>query len=237
MRRFIRNLFLRNWGLKLFSLILALILWLILIPEEKISSEKTLAIPLEPHNLPPEIELVEKPASTIDVVIRAPKRLIDQITPANVVAKLNLEKATIFQEEYPLNRNMISIPPGAEVIKISPNKVNLKLERTKEVMLDIEPNIIGELKEGLKVERIEVIPPSVKVKGAESKIKDADKVRTSPIDISTITQSTEFEADLILPNPDLRMTTSQIKVKVRIIIQEEETKEEKEGEEKNNFFS
>jgi len=224
MKRFIRNLFLKNWELKLLSLILALILWLTLIPEEKTFSEKTLAISLEPHNIPTEMELVKKPPATIDVVIRAPNRLIDQITSANVVAKLNLEKATVVQEEYPLYETMISVPSGAEVIKVSPNKVNLKLEKTKEVMLDVEPNIIGKLSEGLRIEKIEVSPPRVKVKGAESKIKDRDKVRTSPIDISTLTETTEFEADLILPNPDLRLASSQTNVKIKITIQEKEKK-------------
>jgi len=231
MRRFVRNIFLKNWGLKLFSLILALILWLILIPEEKIFSEKTLTIPLEPHNIPADMELVKKPPEKIDVVIRAPKRYIDQITPANVVAKLNLENASIIQEEYPLNETMISLPAvaKAKVIKISPNAVNLTLEKTKEVMLVVEPNIIGELQDGLKIEKIEVSPSRVKVKGAESKIKDEEKVRTSPIDISSLTQSTEFEADLILPNPDLRLASSQTNVKIKIIIQKEETEEGKKG--------
>jgi len=227
MRRLIKNIFLRNWGLKLISLILALILWLTLMPEEKIFSEKTLTIPLEPHNIPAETELVEKPPATIDVVIRAPIRLIDQINPANVVAKLSLEKATVIQEEYPLNTTMISIPQGAQVVRISPNKVNLRLEKTKEVMLEVVPNIIGELPEGFKIENIEVIPSSVKVIGVESKIKDKGKVRTNPIDISNLTQSTEFEADFILPNPDLRLASSSSKVKIKITIQKEEDNNQK----------
>jgi len=219
MKRFFRNLFLKNWGLKLFSLLLALILWLTLIPEEKTFSEKTLTISLEPHNIPANMELVDKPPATIDVVIRAPNRIIDQITPANVVAKLDLEKATVIQIEYPLYETMISVPSGAEVIKVSPNKVNLKLEKTREVMLNVEPNIIGKLGEGLKIEKIEVSPPSVKVIGAESKIRDRDKVRTSPIDISDLTETTEFQADLILPNPDLRLASSPTNVKIKIVIQ------------------
>ncbi len=40
MKRFFKKLFTKNWELKLISLILALILWVILIPEEKIFSEK-----------------------------------------------------------------------------------------------------------------------------------------------------------------------------------------------------
>lgn len=224
MKIYLRNLIFKNWGLKLFSLILALILWTNLIPPEKIFSEKTLTISLETHNLPQDMELVKKPTATIDVTIRAPNRYIDQITATNAVAELNLANASLFQEDYTLNESMISMPTGvrATVIKITPNTVNLKLEKSIEIMLDVEPDIIGDLIEGLKIERIEVDPAQVPIKGAESKVREDYKVRTTPIDISTLMQTTELEADLILPSPDLRFATSLTKVKVTIFIVEEE---------------
>ncbi len=219
MKRFLKNLFLKNWGLKLFSFLLALILWLTLITPEKVFSEKTLTIPLELHNIPAEMQLMERPLATIDVKIRAPKSLINDITSANVHAVLNLEKASLDQEDYPLNKSMISIPSGAEVREIYPSQVSLKLERTKEILMDVEANIIGKLKEGLKLENIGIFPPQVLIKGPESKVKDRYKVRTSPIDISALTKTTELEADLILPNPDLRLASAETKVRVRIVIQ------------------
>jgi len=221
MKKFFKRMFLKNWGLKLFSFLLALILWLTLITPEKVFSDKWLTIPLELHNIPPEMELMEKPPASVDVKIRASKSLINDITSANVHAVLNLEKASLDQEDYPLRKSMISIPSGAEVREIRQSQVSLKLERTREILLDVEANIIGELKKGLKVENVGVFPPQVLIKGPESKVKDNYKVRTSPIDISSFTETTELEADLILPNPDLRLASTQTKVRVRILIQEE----------------
>jgi YbbR domain-containing protein len=220
MIRLIRNLIFRNWELKLLALLLAFFLWLSLIPEEKTFSEKTLTIPLEAHNIPPDMELVEKPEATVDVTIRAPNRLINQITSANVLAKLNLETASMIQQEYPLNANMISVPQGASVVRISPNKVRLKLERTKEVMLDVVPNIIGEVKEGFHIVRVDLSPPRVLVKGPESKVREKDKVSSSPINVAGLASSTEIEADLILPRPELRLASSRNRVRARIQIEE-----------------
>jgi YbbR domain-containing protein len=233
MKRFFKKLFTKNWELKLISLILALILWLILIPEEKIFSEKNLTITLETHNTPQGMELVKKPLDKIDVTIKAPNRYIDQITPTNVVAILNLENASVVQEDYALNETMISIPAGAKatVIRISPNTVNLKLEKTKEIMLEVEPDIVGVVKKGFKI-RWRVDPPQVLIQGPESKLKEDYIVRTSPIDISELTQNTDFEVDLILPNPDVRLASSQAKVKVIIFIQEEGSEDRKTGNQK-----
>ncbi len=227
MVRLLRRLFIRNWGLKLFSFLLALILWLTLIPEEKIFSEKNLTVTLELHNLPTGIEVVEKPPATVDVRIRAPRRLIAQITPANVQAILDLREARIDVQDYVLNERMISIPQGAEVKEVRPSQVSLKLERTIQAMLDVEPNITGELQEGLEVTKIEVVPPQVLVRGPESKINKNDKVRTTPVDISSFTQSTEVEANLILPNPDLRLASAQSAVRVKIVIQAANPEEKK----------
>ena len=46
MRIFLKKLIFKNWGLKLFSLLLALVLWITLIPPEKMFSEKNLTISL-----------------------------------------------------------------------------------------------------------------------------------------------------------------------------------------------
>ncbi len=219
MIKILRNFFLRNWELKLLSLLIAFIVWLSLIPEEKTFSEKTLTIPLETHNIPADMELVEKPDPTVDVTIRAPNRMINEISAANVFAKLNLSRASIMQQEYPLNETMISIPTGAEVVRISPTMVRLKLERTREVSLDVLPNIIGQAKEGYGIAKIEVLPPRVLVKGPESKFDQKDRVSTSPVDIGKLTSSTEVEADLILAKPDLRLASPRAKVRVRIFIE------------------
>ena len=217
--RLLRNFFVRNWALKLFSFGLALVLWLILIPEEKTYSEKTIIIPLETRNIPTDVEIVEKPVPIIDVTIRAPNRLINRIATSDLSAVLDLGRATIYQEEYPLNPSMITVPSGAEVIKILPTQVRLKLEKTTQMDLEIVPTIIGKVGNGLKITKIDVNPSRIAVKGPESRIKSKDKVTTVPVDVTILTQTTEVDADLILPKSDLRLASGQTRVKVRIVIE------------------
>jgi YbbR domain-containing protein len=220
MIRLFRRIFLRNWGLKLFSFLIALVLWITLIPDDKIFDEKILTVRLDVHNIPPGMVLVERPPSNVNIIIRAPKRRIGQFTDANVHAVLDLREALIDVQDYYLNKNMVRTPDGAEIKEIFPPQVKLKLEKYVEEMLEVEPDMIGELPEGLGVVKIDVIPPQIRVRGPESKVNKEDKVRTTPIDISMLTEPTEVEASLILPNPDLRLSSSRTTVKVRILIQE-----------------
>lgn len=218
MIRHIKDLIVRNWAWKLLSLVLAFFLWLTLIPEEKNISEKTFVVSLETRNLPADFEIIEKPQATVDVTVRAPNRLLSQITSVDIQAVLRLDKATIKQEDYPLNPEMITAPAGAKVVLVMPNKVHMKLDRSVEVMMEISPVVNGKVKAGLKIDKIELIPSKVFVRGPESKIKPNDRIQTSPVDITDLAQSAEFEADLILPKPDLRFTTAQTKAKVKIVL-------------------
>lgn len=229
--KLLRNVFLRNWGLKLFSFLMALILWLTLIPEDKITGAKTVTVPLELYNIPPNIELLDKIQPSLNVIIRAPNRLLPQISAANVHAVLDLSKASVDQKQYPVNRNMVSIPQGAEVVEIHPPQVVIKLEQAKEIVMLIEANIIGELPEGLVLKLVEVVPAEVLVRGPESKVMDSEKVRTTPVDISVLTQSAEIEADLILPNPDLELVGAEARALVKLLIQPEVIEEDSAGAE------
>jgi YbbR domain-containing protein len=218
MIRFIIHLLTRNWALKLLALVLAFILWLTLIPEEKIFSEKILSVPLETRNIPSDVELVEKPSSMIEVTLRAPNRLLGEISSTDVQAILNLERATVNQEDYPLNPSMVRVPPDAKVIRIFPNKVHLKLEKSKAVWMEVFPVIIGRAKEGFTIDKIELAPAKVFVRGPASKFNPKDRVQTSPVDITDLAQTGQFEADLILPKPDLRLGTTQTKVRVKVFL-------------------
>ncbi len=218
---FIRDVFTRNRGLKLFSFLLAFVLWLILIPEEKTYSERTITVPLETRNIPVDVELVERPPGTVDITVRASNRVLNEISPASVSARLDLGRASVYQEMYPMNRSAITVPQGAEVVGISPNIVRLKLEKTRQMDLEITPMIVGKVGEGFRIEKVAVTPARIPVKGPESKIRTRDRLTTSPVDVSGLVRSATLEADIILPRPDLRLATPLTRVRVDITLEED----------------
>jgi YbbR domain-containing protein len=223
MNRYLKRLLFRNGREKIISIVLALALWLVLVPQDKIESEKTLTIPLEIRNIPDNMEIVDMPVSTVDVTVRAPNRLLNEITPSTLSAGLDLERASVYQQEYPINKTMISLPPGAEVTEVRPNKVVLKLEETKEATLSIHPSIRGKVAPGFRIARIEFEPKQVVVRGPESKVRTKDMVTTAPVDVTGLAQSVAFDVDLILPRPELRLVSAQTSVHVSILIEEDRT--------------
>lgn len=219
MRRYLKGLIVRNWGLKLVSLVLALALWLVLVPADKVLAEKTLTVPLEMRGIPENMEIMERSVSTVDVTVRAPSRILDQISPSTLTARLDLEKATVYQLEYPLNKSIISLPDSADVIEVRPNKVQIRLEWTKEAALEIHPSVRGKVAAGFRIAKIEVDPKTVSVRGPESRVRPKDTVTTAPVDVTDLDRTREFEVDLILPRAELRLVSARTSATVKVTVE------------------
>lgn len=218
MMRAIRSFLFRNGWLKLLAFALAFILWITLMPEEKIVSEKTFQVRLDSAGLPADLEMTERPPATIDVTVRATNRLLGQMTSSDVRAVLNLSRATPAQEDYPLNPDIITVPAGAKAVRVFPNKAHLKVEQSAEVLMEIQPVVVGHPDPEFKVDNIEILPSKVFVRGPASKIRPQDRIRTSPIDITGLREPNVYEVDLILPRPELRFMTSQTRAAVTITL-------------------
>ncbi|HEK85740.1 MAG: CdaR family protein [Candidatus Saccharicenans sp.] len=212
----------RNWLLKLLALFLALVLWVILIPEEKTFAEKNLTLEVELVNIPPDIEVVDKADTTINLKVRARKRLLNNLTAEQFSAQLDMSKATVYQQEYPLDASIFKLPPEVELVSFSPAYIHVKLEKTKKVEMEVVPTIIGRPPEGYRIIKLEVNPSKVMVAGPESKIKPRDKVITSPIDASFLTDNVSLEVDLILPRAGLKLLALYPKARVNIQIEKRE---------------
>jgi len=151
----------------------------------KTGIEKTYTTSLQLINIPSDLGVIELSPSEVEVSLKIPKQLENSISPADISLRLNLENANVSDKEFTISESMIGLLPDVEVMKISPSKINIKLEKLEEIMLEVEPSIIGNLRKDLILEKFEVIPSKIKVKGPLNIINENDKVRILPIDISS----------------------------------------------------
>jgi len=86
-------------------------------------------------------------------------------------------------------------------------------------MLDVHPTVRGKPGRGFRIARTEIEPASVAVRGPESRVKAGEAAATAPIDVSGLTGSTVFEADIILPRPELRLVSPPATARVTVLIE------------------
>ena len=205
----------RNWGLKLFSLLIAVILWAAVASES--SSEIGMDVPLEYRNIPAHFEITDDRTNTVDVRLRGSSNLIKGITSKDVSTAVDLNGMKAGEHTVRLTSQNVEAPFGAEVVRVEPTLVRVNLEPTLSATVPVSPTIEGEPAAGFRIANVLVNPANIVVEGPESRVRVLQAMSTLPIRIDG-RQSTLLESiDLNVPDAHLQLRGSPV-VSVRIEI-------------------
>src|SRR5262245_39054880 len=117
----------RNLHLKLFSLLLAVACWFVVRSEE--DRIKDFAVPVDYVNLPQTLDLSGPLIDTVAVRLRAPEALLSMTTADRLSLRIDLSHTTLGEQSIPLTREMMRAPSGAEVERISPELIPVRIEK------------------------------------------------------------------------------------------------------------
>jgi YbbR domain-containing protein len=170
----------RNLGLKILALALASLLWLTVAGEHV--GERVLRVPLEFHNIPPDLEIVGNPPTTVDVRVRGSSGIISRLQPGDVVASLELRTAR--PGSRMLHIEEVRAPYGVEVAGVIPATVSLELEKMASRVVPVVPVLDGEPAPGFVVGRVISDPATVRVEGPDSRVRALAEATTEPVVVS-----------------------------------------------------
>ena len=220
MQRYIKRftaLLLENWHLKLFSLLLATGLWVVI--DQQSTSEIFFDVPVEFQNVPPSSEVIGDTADPVQVRLRGPSTLIREMTAKDVSPVVDLGQLAQGSEKYvPLNLQHVYVLFGVEVVRIILASLKLALELTITMSLRVEPQTAGHLPSGYEIDSITAKPPFVNAQGAARHIHSLTKVTTMPIDLTnkraTIIQNVDLDAsDTLVRFPEAAPIRVEVKVR------------------------
>src|SRR5881397_2122650 len=124
--RQLRHWLIYNWHLKLTSLILAVMLWMVVATET--SSELGMEVPLEYRNIPPQLEITGDTTNTVQVRLRGSANVVKEISPKDVSTIVDLEGMKAGEKIISLTPQNVQVPFGAEVVRVNPSRVRFSLE-------------------------------------------------------------------------------------------------------------
>ena len=124
-RRVVQWLF-GHLGLKVLSLGLALLLWMVVAGEETV--ERGLRVPLELQQMPAGIEVLGDIPTTVDVRVRGGSGALSRVGTGDVVAVLDLRSARSGRRLFPLTPDQVRVPFGVEVVQVTPSAVAMAFE-------------------------------------------------------------------------------------------------------------
>jgi len=191
-----KKLLFKNFGLKLASVILAVILWII--ASSRGQSEMFIDVPLEFMNMPSRLEMIDCSDKTISVNIKGPEKLIKNIKPSDIRASVNLSKAKKGESTYYLSKDNIRLPRSISLLNISPSSITITTEETVTKTVRVIPVVTGVPEHGYSLQATSVEPKDIEIEGLQSEVGKIKNIKTEPLDITgaKVTFSQELKLDL-----------------------------------------
>jgi YbbR domain-containing protein len=209
-----KDLLLRNWHLKLISLVLATVLWVARTP----TSEIGLSVSLEYQNIPPETEVFGDTTDRVEVRLRGPSSLVRTLSSQDLSLSIDMTGMTLGQENIlALSPELVHAPVGVEVVRVIPSRVKLSMERTAKQSVRIYPRLVGSPAAGFEIEKSVVTPETVEIEGPASHVQTLETIDTAEIDIRGRQQTFRENVELDVEDPIVRIPNlGPIDVEVRI---------------------
>ena len=205
-----------NWFLKIFSLVLATLLWMAVARES--SSEIGLDVPLEYRNIPEHLEITGDAANTVHVRLRGSSNVIKGISAKDVSTTVDLANMRAGEKIVPLGPQKVQAPFGTVVIRVNPSSVRFNLERTITKSVRVIPTVLGQPAEGYEIGQVLVNPGTVRIEGPESRVATIDSLPTVPIRVDHLQAQATQEVDLDVPDPQIRLQRpSPVEVRLNVL--------------------
>jgi YbbR domain-containing protein len=215
----------KNLPLKVLSIILAIFLWFFISRGQGGEEmEISLGVPVELHNLPPEMEVTRGPVERVDVRMSGPRRVVSRVSQLGITIPLDLMGAAEGETTFELFTSDINVPERVTVTRVSPSSVDVLLERTVKKKVNIVLLVEGTPMSGFRALEPVVTPNVMEIKGPRSQIKGIKALKAIPVSVEGADEEVSGETSVILPEEGTVRAVNRSSVQYRIPILELEAK-------------
>ncbi|HKS11254.1 MAG TPA: CdaR family protein [Pyrinomonadaceae bacterium] len=178
--KMLRRVFIEDWSLKLLSLAIALVLWLLVTGQNQ---PVTAHVNVQLNFIrPPALEISNDPPRSVDVMLTGSRNKLDDLTTLDLVATVDISDQRAGERVLRLaDKAQISLPQGVKVDGFQPSAIPVRLEPIVERQVPIEPKLEGQAANGYEVYGVRPNKGSVTLRGPESRVVALQKVQTETI--------------------------------------------------------
>lgn len=201
------SLSIRNLGLKVLSVFIAALLWLVVAGDSTV--ERVLRVPVEMQNLPDDLEIVSNPPETVEVRLRGSSGTLSRMAPGDVAAVLDLRAVRAGQRLFHLTPGQVKAPYGLETVQVSPATLTLEFEISGVRVVRVTPTIDGRPAAGFDVVSVTSEPETIEVAGPASALKQLREAITEPISVADRKETVREVVTVGATDPLVRVRSPQ----------------------------
>ena len=213
----LRRVFIEDWSLKLLSLAIAIVLWLLVTGQNQ---PVTAHLNVQLNFIRPQaLEISNDPPRTVDVMLTGSRNKLDDLTSLDLVATVDLSDQHAGERVLRLaDKAVMPLPQGIKVDGFQPSAIPVRLEEIVERQVPIEPKLDGKPVDGFEVYGVYPNKGSVTVRGPASRVNALQKVSTETIWVADHKDS--FTANVAIDVQDPKIDLLEPVITARIDIGE-----------------
>jgi YbbR domain-containing protein len=214
--KLLRRIFIEDWSLKLLSLAIAVVLWLLVTGQNQ---PVTAHVNVQLNFIrPPSLEISNDPPRTVDVMLTGSRNKLDDLTSLDLVATVDISDQRAGERVLRLaDKAQIVLPQGIKVDGFQPSAVPIRLEEIIERQVAVEPKLEGKPHDGFEVYSVYPNKGSVAVRGPMTRVNALQKVATESIWLAGQKESfTASNIALDVPDPKVDLLEPMVNVVVEI---------------------
>lgn len=214
--RLVRRIFIEDWSLKLLSLAIALVLWLLVTGQNQ---PVTAHVNVQLNFIrPSSLEISNDPPRSVDVMLTGSRNKLDDLTTLDLVATVDISDQRAGERVLRLaDKAQIALPQGVKVDGYQPSAIPVRLEPIIDRQVPIEPKLEGKVADGYEVYSVRPNKGSVMLHGPESRVLGLPKVSTESIFLGGHKESfTATNVAIDVPDPKVDSVDPVVNVEIEI---------------------
>jgi YbbR domain-containing protein len=211
----LRHARIENKGLKLLSLLLAILLFVV--SRQPVSDVRLVGVPIEYRGLSAGVEISGAVEQTVSVRLSGPRDVIRGLLSNQVLVVADLSNKEPGERVAQLKADESSLPENVKVLQIKPASIRIKLEPTIRKRVKVEAQFMGQVEDGYEFYRAKLTPDEVEIEGPQSQVNKLGRVMTEAVDLAGRKASFPTSVEVETPHDSLRVKTpSPINLSVEI---------------------
>ncbi len=178
------------WILRLFAAGISLLLWATVVGGKRGEVTRTVKVD---YILPKNLIIANNVPREVTLRVTGARAFLRDFETLNLNLPVDLSNRKQGSYDLPLQEEMFNLPLGLRAVSITPNLINLKLDRSVSRRVPVRPVLTSSLPEGMLIRRVLTTPSTVEVFGSAARVQAVESLPTEAIAVSGSSLEQRFE--------------------------------------------
>ena len=212
----LRRYVFQNLGLKVFSLLMAILLWAAVTRDQVV--EDAFNVPIEFHSIPESLEISSETIPQAQIRVRGPSHVLASLRRSDMHVDIDLTDARPGERTFDLDaQRVVRVPRTVTVSQIIPAQLHVSFDSRSTRKVPVQPRLAGRPAAGMRVQNVTANPAEISISGPRQRVNAVQSAVTDVIDITGLAHRRVYTTSAYVADPLVQVgRPAEISVSVEV---------------------